>query len=1016
MKFNRLCQTSYTSFLAIGYALLCVTPAHAQQADGEDASDAEIVVVGSQIRGAKVTEALPVTVVSTAEITATGAVSGDELFRSIPQFGDVRFNSQYLPFSSNAARGDIGSLDLRSLGVGNTLVLLNGRRVVNHPTSQANAQLVPVLTFNTNAIPINGLERLEVLRDGAAAIYGADAVAGVVNTVLKRDYDGAELSLQYGGAEGTGFREFNANGVIGTDFAENRGNITLFASYDRGTGLRSTEQYFTASSDRRGLFVGTPFEGVSSLDGRSTTNVWANLQTPSSFGRIQRGATALTNASGQFHIQPTSFAGCQFEIGEEVCIDDGSAATSGADRDLRRDLQAEDVSMIPRLNRLNLFLTGEYDVSDGATFFGEAGFYRSKTKAEQAAVNTLSSIPITIPANNYWNPFGPVQFDDGAANPNRIDGTNVPPEGLPVTIRNYAFVDFGPMKVKVTNQQYRLLAGIRGDWNNFSWETALSYSEAWARDVSDNISRTELNESLSLSTPDAYNVFNGGCQPNSSIGDCTPNSVLTIDAMRQDLTRYTKSTLLTYDFRVSNANLFTLPGGDVGFAGGIEARRETQLDDRDPRIDGTTSFTDPVTGNVVGDFVNTSPNLDTRGHREVFGAYGELAVPLVSPEMNVPLIRQLELQLAGRYEQYSDFGSVAVPKVAAAWDIVEGVRLRGSWAKSFRAPNLEQVNATVITRANTRTDYALCEALLRKEGRSFADCQYRFTIATRRSGNPDLDPERARTLSFGVVLEPSLPPEAGELVFTADWWRVRQTGLIGIFGDGNAIVLDYLLRQRGSSNPNVIRAEPTATDLALFAGTGLQPAGQILYSLDQYVNLLPQTVKGLDFSLSYRSPETGAGRFNLAVNASHFLKYYQEPSAGVAMLLAARETGEIDADTTVTGGGDLREQSGLPKWRGSASLTWSLGDVTVGAFAQYVGKVDDIGLTLDGEPWVVKARTTLNLYGQYRFSTGALEGTTLRLGVRNLFDKAPPTASTGYLGEIYSPVRRYWYVNVSHTF
>ncbi len=1019
MKAIYRAKTRGASLLAICCATFSGAAAAQDQAPAAENESrmAEIVVVGSQIRGAKVNDALPVTLVTTEEITASAAVSGDELFRSIPQFGDVRFNSQYLPFSSNAARGDIGSLDLRSLGIGNTLVLLNGRRVVNHPTSQANTQLVPVLTFNSNAIPVNGLERLEVLRDGAAAIYGADAVAGVVNTVLKRDYDGAELSLQYGGAEGTGFREFNANGVIGTNFAENRGNITLFGSYDRGTGLGSTEQYFSESADNRPLFEGTAYAGLSALDTRSTTGVWANLQTPASFGRIRQGTTSLTNASGQFHIQPDTFAGCALSVGDGLCIDDGSASTSGADRDLRRDIQAENVSLIPRINRINLFMTGDYEVSDGVTLFGEAGFYRAKTKAQQAAVNTLSSIPITIPASNYWNPFGQAVFDNGMANPNRVPGTNVPAEGLPVTIRNYAFVDFGPMNVRVTNQQYRLLGGIRGEWNGFSWESAISYSEAWARDVSDNISRTKMQAALARSTPDAYNVFNGGCLDNPSVGDCTPNAQATIDSMRESLTRYTKATLATYDFRLSKADLFTLPGGPVGFAGGIEARRETQLDDRDPRIDGTITFTDPVTGDVVGDLTNSSPNPNTEGHREVFGAYAEFAVPLVSPEMSVPLIRKLELQLAGRYEQYSDFGSVAVPKVAGAWDLLQGVRLRGSWAKSFRAPNLEQVNATVITRANTRTDYAFCEADLRAGGiKTFSDCTRSRVTETRRSGNPNLDPERAQTLSFGVVLEPPLPSGMGDLTFTADWWRVRQTGLIGIFGDGNALTLDYLLRQSGDTNPNVIRADPTATDIAAFAGTGLAPAGQVLYSLDQYVNLLPQTVKGLDFSLSYRTPETGAGRFNLAVNASHFLEYYQEPSAGIAMLLAAREAGEINADTNITGGGDLREQNGLPKWRGSASLTWSLNDVTIGAFAQYVGKVEETRLSLNGERWQVEPRTTVNLYGQYRFSSGALDGTALRLGVRNLFDKAPSLSSNGYMGEIYSPVRRYWYVNVSRKF
>jgi outer membrane receptor protein involved in Fe transport len=280
----------------MGWAMTGGVSAMAQEAAEAD-EGAEIVVVGSQIKGAKINEALPVTVVSTQDIKSSAAVSGDDLFRSIPQFGDVQFNSQYLPGSSNAARGDVGSLDLRSLGIGNTLVLLNGRRVVNHPTSQANNQLVPVLTFNSNALPVNGLERLEVLRDGAAAIYGADAVAGVVNTVLKNDYEGGEISLQYGGAEKTGFREFNANGVFGTNFNENRGNITVFGSYDKGTGLTSDEQYFTASSDRRPLFVGTRFDGAASLDARGATTPWATLQTVGDV-QVRRGTTAITTVSG----------------------------------------------------------------------------------------------------------------------------------------------------------------------------------------------------------------------------------------------------------------------------------------------------------------------------------------------------------------------------------------------------------------------------------------------------------------------------------------------------------------------------------------------------------------------------------------------------------------------------------------------------------------------------------------------------------------------------------------------
>lgn len=1006
MPFRRKEQGSTTSLLAICIAGMCGgAQAYAQEAS-EAAPAAEIVVVGSQIKGARTTEALPVTVISTDEIKASAAVSGDELFRSIPQFGDVRFNSQYLPTSSNAARGDVGSLDLRSLGVGNTLVLLNGRRVVNHPTSQANDQLVPVLTFNTNAIPVNGLERLEVLRDGAAAIYGADAVAGVVNTVLKSDYEGGEFSLQYGGAEGTGYREFNANGVIGTNFAENRGNITLFGSYDRGTGLDSTEQYFTASSDKRDLFVGTAFEGATALDGRSVTTPFGNLRTYRNTV-VRQNNTALTNVSGQFHLQPSSSAGCNGSLNPNLCIQSGAMATAGADRDLRVDTAAQGTSIIPRLNRINLFLSGHYDLTDDLTFFTEAGFYRSKTKAVQSAMGTSTAIPITIPASNYWNPFGATTLPGGGVNPNRLAGLNAAASGVALTTVNYLFQDFGPVEIDVTNQQYRMLAGLRGDYNGFNWETAVSYSQAWVKDVSDNISRTKLQESLARSTPDAYNIFG-----------TSVNSQATIDALREDLVRYTKSSLLTYDFRVSNASLFELPGGSVGVAGGIEARRETQLDDRDGRIDGTITFTDPLTGVVAGDFVNSAINPDTSGSREVFGAYAELALPIVSPEMEVPLIRSLNFQVAGRYEHYSDFGDVAVPKVAGAWDVLKGIRFRGSWAKSFRAPNLEQTNATVVTRSNGRTDYLFCEADLQARRISaFSSCARSQTTQARRSGNPDLDPERAKTLSFGVVLEPPLPHGMGNLTFTADWWRVKQTGLVGIFGEGNALILDYLLRMQGSSNPNVIRAAPTASDAVDFQNTTLQPAGQVLYVLDQYVNLQPQTVKGLDFNLTYRTPETGIGQFNFAVNASHFLKFYQQPSPAIQELMDAQDAGQINQGFNISGGGSLLELNRKPKWRGSASLTWSLGNVTIGGFAQYTGKLYDTGLVDSaGDYWTIKATTTANLYGQYRFSEGPLAGTSMRLGVRNLFDKTPPLSSDGYAGTAYSPLRRYWYLNVSHKF
>jgi outer membrane receptor for ferrienterochelin and colicin len=198
---------------ATAASLWCARQGQAQEAprsaDEPDKVE-EVVVTGTQIAGSKVTTALPVSVISSEQIATVGAASCDDLLRSIPQMGDVTFNSTTGAVSSNFARGDVGSINLRNLGVGNTLVLLNGRRVVTWPGTQADGNLAPVLTVNSNTLPVGGIERLEVLRDGAAAIYGTDAVAGVVNTVLRDNIDGGDLTLRYGAPEGTHMGEFDA--------------------------------------------------------------------------------------------------------------------------------------------------------------------------------------------------------------------------------------------------------------------------------------------------------------------------------------------------------------------------------------------------------------------------------------------------------------------------------------------------------------------------------------------------------------------------------------------------------------------------------------------------------------------------------------------------------------------------------------------------------------------------------------------------------------------------------------
>jgi iron complex outermembrane recepter protein len=974
----------------------------------------DIVVVGTNIRGARTTAALPVVVADREQIDATGATTGDELLRTIPQMGDVLFDSANNPQTSNSARGDVNSVNLRSLGVGNTLVLLNGRRLVQHPTSQGTSDTgtVPVLSYNSNAIPVSGLERLEVLLDGAAAIYGADAVAGVVNTVLRNDIDGLSLSARYGGAEGTQMRDTEFNLFTGKNF--DRGNLSLFASYANRTALWAEDQDFTRTDDLRGLFSGYPdFAGVQSLDGRSSHTPWARLSVGSR-PVIRSNGVAVTNSAGAFRYQPTSF-GCGVSVGNDICIASGNHNFNTTNREMRYDTRYQ-TTVRPSVERINLFATGRYDLGSGVEAFGEIGYYGASSRAVQPPVVNLNQI--WIPASNYYNPFGPVTFADGTPNPNRLPGlTGVPTAGLPVLMTNYRFVDTGFQVVKVDNYQARLLGGLRGEWNGWDWESALTYSEAEAEDVSPNINMTALQQQLALSTPDAYNPFSGGCVATTSYGDCSPSSQAAIDAIVFDLKRVSRTTLSMADFRVSRGDLFGLPGGPVGVALGLEARHETQKDDRDANLDGTNIFVDMVTGETnLSNVSAVSPNPDTSGSRDVFSAYVEFAVPLVSPEMNIPGIYQLDVQLAGRYEHYSDFGSVAKPKIAVAWDLVPGVRVRGSYSEGFRAPNLEQTNATQYARLASGVDYVRCEADLRA-GRitNFAQCSQNTSGASLLvAGNPDLEPEESTNTSYGLVFQPDfLPEQLGQLTITIDRWRIEQEKIVGLLGAQTALALDYLNRVQGGANPLVNRRDSTPEDLLLFDGTGLAPAGEVVSINDRFINLQPQTVSGMDFGVNWTKRRTAWGTFIVNFNASKLEKFQRDPGDIVNELFAARASGVINAGTTLPDPSQLIGQNGRPEWRVNSSLTWRKGPWRAGASSQYISGFEQASLLgLSGQPFQVDSRQTYNAYVDYQFPTD----TRLRLGVRDLTDSGPPLADNGFRGTVHSPWGRYWYVNVSQTF
>ncbi len=994
-------------------SMLVPTMASAQSAEtdtGQESTTSSndvIVITGSQIRGVQIDDVLPVTVVGEAQIEAINPGSGDELFRAIPQAGSVAFNEQNTTGGVNGARGDIASINLREMGTGNTLLLINGRRMVLDPGFQTEL-LVPVVSPDTNSIMPGSVRRVEVLRDGASAVYGADAVAGVVNTVLRGNRDGGFVQGDFRISDDTNLWNSSIRGGFGFDFNEGRSNITIYAGWFHENGVPASERFYSQSSDRQfdRRILGTEWEGDTNFRNTSTLTPWGQFDIQGS------GASGSTDiGDDDFQIQPSSFSGCRLDLGNGICADNGTSV----DVPLRYDLDA-DRTLYSDKDRYNASLLFNHELNDALEFYFEGSFYRSESDRLRESSANLTAVPIGISRNAYWNPLGPVTFPDGSPNPNRltdgIDGVNS--SGRDLIMERYRVIDAGPRIGSVTKNDFRIVAGLEGELGSWDFDTAFVYHQANKTDLTrGRISTTAFQNQINLSTPDAYNPFNGGCYfDNVDIapanGDCTPSSDAALDAIRIDVFRKGETTLALWDFKLSKDDLFSLPGGDVGVASGVEFRRETFYDDRDPRLDGTITFTDSVTGDFFGsDVLGSSPSPDTSGSREVYSGFAELFVPLVSDDMDIPLVQDFNVQLAGRFEHFADINETAfVPRIAASWTIFDMLMLRGAWSQGFRAPNLVQVNDAGTTRVNTRDDYVQCYAqILKGEISTFDNCSGEGTVSLR-TGTNTLEPEETESINIGAVVTPSFLPG---LTLTVDYWRIQQDGIVGVFGDDNAIALDLLRRLQGSTNPNVIREDPDADQIALFAGTGLDPVGDVLLVQDPYFNLDSRTVKGWDFGMFWDFGNVaGLGDLDIAFNGAYLDSFFQSPGSDGQELLAAVADGTLPDSIVISDIGELRQLNGRPKWRWTATVNFESGPVDLRLFGRYVGGVFDDSVTQDatdinGDPnpdpgsfFPVDSWFTMNLSLGYTFEDGALDGTRFRFGINNLFNSAPPLADESY--------------------
>ena len=1004
---------------SLGYGQATTPPASGNQTSGNSdiiQMDA-MSVTGSNIRRLDVEKVLPVTVMSRDLIDARSAITPVDLLTALPQVTGVPLNESTQ--GSAGARGDIASINLRGIGTSNSLILLNGRRLVSHPTAGALNYAV-----NVNQLPTQGIAQVEVLRDSASSVYGSDAVAGVVNYIMRKDFRGAELKVRYGYPDQKGGSSVQTTLTYGTEFAGGRGRFltTLDAVYRDAVYL--SDRSFTASADHSAS-APPPFNAVGGVfDGRSAVSTWPQFRigtsTATNYFRPVNGVPTLTAVAPTRAANPEYYVNInQFFIGS------------------------------PRTARINWFSSMEYDLKNGITAFADFSFYHAKSSEQRTPVslnapttNLLAPLSVDNPFNPYGSHFYNVNGTPNADGTPRLTGTPTT-STLAVELVN----SLKPDQTNVISNIHRIVAGLRGKiGQTWSWETGVLESHAEVVDHSPNYVRQSLFDAALLRTDNtAFNPFGYTfkVQGGAVVADkpyTNPDSVM--GTFTWPFRRDGRSAIASIDARASGS-VYSLWSGDISLALGAEYRKEKFSDLRPPYIsvNPPNSGLDPL-GNDVFQF---PPAPDSAGKRNITSFYAETVVPLAAPKNNFPLLKSVELSASARHENYSDFGQTTKPKVGLNWKPITTVMLRASYSEGFTAPSLPMLYAP--SQYNTSSLPGITDLY-----RNPVTAEGPYVIRTYSFGNPALKPAVSRGKSAGIVFD---VPYVKGLSASADYWEISQSDVIGsrssslIFDTDRLLLLAYTAQQlaagkalsqidlgSGTANykgdPAVVRYAVTAADIAAFtkpANTTEAVVGQIFSISTPYLNLSKGYASGWDFSLNYASPKLAIGRIDLNTDWAYLRKTFtaQASSSGAPVITERMNVG------------------GASRWRGEATLSWRNGNWGAGLSAYYSGSFADTGATTTQAVWdslghptyIVKQVTTgnafyyykvhdnitYNAFASYRFTQQApkwLRASSVRMGVINLLNTPPPLSSgaTGFSTSNYQGllVGRTWTMDVTKPF
>jgi len=766
----------------IGIALIS-GPAFAQQGKVE-----KIEVTGTNIKRVDTETAAPIQIISADEIKRSGKQTVTELLRELPinAAGGLTELSGSGSFSAGAA-----TASLRGLGSTATLVLLNGRRIAPYGLADPNFGQSGVV--NLNSIPLNTIERIEILKDGASAIYGSEAIAGVINVILKKDYKGAQLDV-------SAFRNFDnvwknqtisgsfGIGDLGKDRYNLFGNFEIFKQDP--VFFSQIDSYLNRDSYRN--IYGTGLQG-------SAFSPFLTLIPVETINGVTNDIGVPGPACPASQIVPFNFNGFNL-IGSALPASRRGGSVCNYDT-ITNGLVSPDIE------RKAFFLRGTFDISANSSVYGEASLVQQDT---------------------YFQGFArAVGFGTGGTFNPSTGALNLPPQLLPVGHPNNPYnvpVRFrgrmdavGRQDNATESETLRTLVGFKTVVGKFDIDTSFLYNKSEI----DNFNFNELR----------FSQLASGIN-NSNFNFNTPTTgVVNADTLRINARDKAESEFSIFDIKASG-EIGTLAGGPIGMATGFEYRREERA---------VTPQEEKTRGEIFGRGVAT-----VTGSRNVTTLFAELALPVA---------KTVEVQLAARYDKYSDYGSSFTPKIAASWAASPTMKFRASYASGFRAPSLVEITRSATSGFfNGVDDPRRCN----RGATPAITIGCALSIPGLIVANPLVKPEKAMSYTAGIVLEPT-----SNTNLSVDYYAISRRNEITFLS------LNEILLNEGSTDPryaNRVTRDPSNT-----SPTVPNDPGAILFVATGYDNLGETRVKGIDVDARIRFALGSWGKLNTRLLFSHYI-------------------------------------------------------------------------------------------------------------------------------------------------